>query len=134
MLYFYKNQLQLLEEIPEELTTNQGYIQTIMKNEEFEECRKNTKFDEVLFNLAIQQGKVDFIRRFAEGQTMMFDKKGKDTLGKGANYFSLDQSSSMRKLDTQSKGFALAMMSIAKKQKKEFCVYHIFYKCKSPNF
>jgi len=44
---FYKHQPQLLEEIPEELTLNQAYIQTIMKNEEFEECRKNTKFDEV---------------------------------------------------------------------------------------
>ncbi|KAA9023790.1 hypothetical protein [Niallia endozanthoxylica] len=44
---FYKSQPQLLEEIPEELTSNHAYIQTIMKNEEFEECRKNTKFDEV---------------------------------------------------------------------------------------
>src|SRR3954466_9990249 len=44
---FYKNQPQLLEEIPEELACNQAYIQTIMKDEEFEDYRKNTKFDEV---------------------------------------------------------------------------------------
>ena len=44
---FYKNQPQLLEEIPEELASNQAYIQTIMEDEEFEDYRKNTKFDEV---------------------------------------------------------------------------------------
>ncbi|WP_394237403.1 VWA domain-containing protein [Niallia oryzisoli] len=75
-----------------------------------------------LSNLAISQAKVDFIRRFAEGQTMIYDKKGKDTLGKGPIILCLDQSGSMRKLDTQSKGFALAMMSIAKKQKRDFAL------------
>ena len=44
---FYKSQPQLLEEIPEELTSNQSYIQTIMNDEEFEDYRKHTKFDEV---------------------------------------------------------------------------------------
>src|SRR4051812_41854130 len=44
---FYKNKPQLLAEIPEELASNQAYIQTIMKDEEFEDYRKNTKFDEV---------------------------------------------------------------------------------------
>src|SRR5699024_9466670 len=33
----------------------------------------------------------------------------------------LDQSGSMHKLDYQSKGFALALMSIAKRQKRDFC-------------
>ncbi|MGJ9459000.1 vWA domain-containing protein [Oceanobacillus sp. CF4.6] len=32
----------------------------------------------------------------------------------------LDQSGSMQRLDTQAKGFALALMSIAKKQKRDF--------------
>ena len=75
-----------------------------------------------LSKLTMPQAKVDFIRRFAEGQTMMFDKKGKDILGKGPIILCLDQSGSMRKLDTQSKGFALALMSIAKKQKRDFAL------------
>jgi len=85
-----------------------------------------------LSNLAISQAKADFIRRFAEGQTMIHDKKGKDTLGKGPIILCLDQSGSMKKLDTQqSKGFALALMAIARKQKKGLCIDHIFYKCRS---
>ncbi|MFS0688956.1 VWA domain-containing protein [Sporosarcina sp. 179-K 8C2 HS] len=66
--------------------------------------------------------KIDFLRRFAEKQTMMFEQSGKDTLGKGPIVLCLDQSGSMRKLDSQSKGFALALLSIAKKQKRDFCL------------
>ena len=66
--------------------------------------------------------KFDFLRRFAEKQTMMFEQSGKDTLGKGPIVLCLDQSGSMRKLDSQSKGFALALLSIAKKQKRDFCL------------
>ena len=75
-----------------------------------------------LSNRAIRQAKVDFIRRFAEGQTIIYDKKGKNNLGKGPIILCLDQSGSMRDLDTQSKGFALAMMSVAKKQKRDFAL------------
>ena len=57
---------------------------------------------------------------------MMFDKKGKDTLGKGPIILCLDQSGLMRALDTQSKGFALAMMSVAKKQKRDFALVTFF--------
>ncbi|MCM3712360.1 VWA domain-containing protein [Sporosarcina luteola] len=66
--------------------------------------------------------KTDFLRRFAEKQTMMFEQSGKDSLGKGPIVLCLDQSGSMRKLDSQSKGFALALLSIAKKQKRDFCL------------
>lgn len=65
--------------------------------------------------------KLDFLRRFAEGQTMQYDTKAKETLGKGPIILCLDQSGSMIKLDEQSKGFALALMSIAKRQKRDFC-------------
>lgn len=34
----------------------------------------------------------------------------------------LDQSGSMQRLDTQSKGFTLALMSIARKQRRDFCL------------
>jgi len=65
--------------------------------------------------------KLEFLRRFVEGQTMQYDTKGKESLGKGPIILCLDQSGSMHKLDYQSKGFALALMSIAKRQKRDFC-------------
>ncbi|HEX6923642.1 MAG TPA: VWA domain-containing protein [Bacillales bacterium] len=66
--------------------------------------------------------KLDFLKRFTEGQTMQFEKQGKERLGKGPIVLCLDQSGSMRDLDTQAKGFALAMMSIARKQRRDFAL------------
>ncbi|WP_318617040.1 VWA domain-containing protein [Sporosarcina sp. YIM B06819] len=66
--------------------------------------------------------KNDFLRRFVEGQTMQFKQKGPEVLEKGPIVFCLDQSGSMSKLDTQSKGFTLALMSIARKQRRDFCL------------
>lgn len=66
--------------------------------------------------------KIDFLRRFAEGQTMMYSPKGKETLGKGPIVMCLDQSGSMKALDSQSKGFVLALAMIAKKQKRDFAI------------
>ena len=66
--------------------------------------------------------KSDFLRRFVEGQTMQYEQKGHEVLGKGPIVLCLDQSGSMHKLDTQSKGFTLALMSIARKQKRDFCL------------
>ncbi|MET3574421.1 VWA domain-containing protein [Bhargavaea ullalensis] len=65
--------------------------------------------------------KTDFLRRFSEGETMQFEQKGPEQLNKGPVVLCLDQSDSMSGLDAQSKGFALALMSIAKKQKRDFC-------------
>ncbi len=53
---------------------------------------------------------------------MVYDKKGKEKLGKGPIILCLDESGSMRNLESQSKGFALALMSIAKKQKRDFAL------------
>ncbi|PID14825.1 MULTISPECIES: VWA domain-containing protein [unclassified Sporosarcina] len=64
----------------------------------------------------------DFLRRFVEGQTMMYEQKGQEVLGKGPIVLCLDQSGSMHKLDSQSKGFTLALMSIARKQRRDFCL------------
>lgn len=75
-----------------------------------------------LANMAIPEAKVDFLRKFAEGQLMIYDKKGKETLGKGPIILCLDESGSMKDLETQSKGFTLALMSIAKKQKRDFAL------------
>ncbi|WP_148417120.1 VWA domain-containing protein [Oceanobacillus jeddahense] len=65
--------------------------------------------------------RLDFLRRYVERQTMTYDTKAKETLGKGPIILCLDQSGSMSDLDAQSKGFALALMSVAKKQKRDFC-------------
>lgn len=66
--------------------------------------------------------KLDFMRRFVEGETLQFEKKGKEELGKGPIVFCLDQSGSMHDKDLPSKGFTLALMSIAKRQKRDFAL------------
>lgn len=70
---------------------------------------------------ANQATRLDFLRRFAEGQTMQYEQIGKEELGKGPIILCLDQSYSMRgERDTQAKGFALALISIARKQRRDF--------------
>lgn len=64
--------------------------------------------------------KLDFLRRFAENQTMVYAPEGKETLGKGPIICCLDQSASMEHLDNLAKGFVLAIMMIAKRQKRDF--------------
>mgnify|MGYP001385376198 CR=1 FL=1 len=64
--------------------------------------------------------KNDFLKRYAEGQLMQYEQKGKQSLGQGSIVLCLDQSGSMRRLETKSKGFALALMAIAKKQRRNF--------------
>jgi len=66
--------------------------------------------------------KNDFLRRFVESQTMQYEQKGREVLEKGPIVLCLDQSGSMYKLDTQSKGFILTLMSIARKQRRDFCL------------
>ena len=66
--------------------------------------------------------RIDFLRRFVEGQTMQYEQEGKEILGKGPIVLCLDQSGSMYKLDTQAKGFTVALMSIARKQRRDFCL------------
>ncbi|MHA6260136.1 hypothetical protein ACXYMX_09490 [Sporosarcina sp. CAU 1771] len=66
--------------------------------------------------------RLDFLRRFVEGQTMQYEQRGRENLGKGPIVLCLDQSSSMYRVDAQSKGFALALLSIARKEKRDFCL------------
>ncbi|MFF5996516.1 VWA domain-containing protein [Lysinibacillus sp. KU-BSD001] len=70
----------------------------------------------------LPQANVDFMKRFSEAQTLIYDKKGKSKLGKGPIICCIDESGSMRKLDTQSKAFLIALMSIARKQHRDFAV------------
>ena len=53
---------------------------------------------------------------------MVYEQKGQEVLGKGPIILCLDQSGSMWNLDTQSKGFTLALMSIARRQRRDFCL------------
>lgn len=66
--------------------------------------------------------KQDFLRRFVEGQTLQYDTKGKEQLGKGPIVLCLDQSGSMSDQDDISKGFVLALMSVARKQRRDFAL------------
>jgi len=66
--------------------------------------------------------KNDFLRRFVEGETMQYEQQGREVLTKGPIVLCLDQSGSMYKFDTQSKGFILTLMSIARKQRRDFCL------------
>ncbi|MHC8515433.1 vWA domain-containing protein [Sporosarcina sp. ITBMC105] len=63
-----------------------------------------------------------FLRKFAEGETMQYDQKKRDYTGRGPIVFCFDQSGSMSELDTQAKGFVIALLSIAKKQNRDLCV------------
>lgn len=73
-----------------------------------------------LGSYASPTARMDFLRRYVEGQTLQYDTKGPEQLGKGPIILCLDQSGSMRGQDTISKGFALALMSIARKQRRDF--------------
>ncbi|WP_411347033.1 vWA domain-containing protein [Paenibacillus sp. WLX2291] len=66
--------------------------------------------------------KMDFLRRYVEGQTLQYDTKGPESLAKGPIILCLDQSGSMSTLDAAAKGFTLALMSIARKQKRDFAL------------
>lgn len=67
--------------------------------------------------------RMDFLRRFAEGQTMQYEQTGKEELGKGPIVLCLDQSGSMAgEKDSQAKGFALALMSVARRQRRDFAL------------
>lgn len=64
----------------------------------------------------------EFLRRYAEGEIMQYEQKKREQLGKGPIVICLDQSGSMKLLDNQSKGFVLALLAIAKKQRRDLCV------------
>lgn len=73
-------------------------------------------------NFLHQTSHLDFLVRYAEGQTLTYDKKGKDRKGKGPIIVCMDESSSMYALKEQSKAFCFAMLLVAKKQKRDFAI------------
>lgn len=73
-------------------------------------------------NLLLPNYRLDFLRRFSDHQTLIFDTKGKDRRGKGPIIICMDESSSMSTLKEQSKAFCLALLMIARKQKRDFAI------------
>lgn len=67
-----------------------------------------------------EESKLDFMHRFVEGRTLMYDYKKRSKKGKGAFVVCYDESGSMQELDVEGKGFVLALMAIAKKEKRDF--------------
>lgn len=76
--------------------------------------------------------RLDFLRRFAEGRALQYDSKGQEQLGKGPIVLCLDQSGSMKNHDNISKGFALALMSIAKRQRRDFALILFSIRANNP--
>lgn len=75
-----------------------------------------------LGNYMLGHSKLDFLKRLSEQQTLVFNKKGKDRQGKGPIIVCMDESSSMTSIKAQSKAFCIALLNIAKKQKRDFAI------------
>jgi uncharacterized protein with von Willebrand factor type A (vWA) domain len=75
-----------------------------------------------LLNLRLQETKLDFLKRYAEAQTFMFDRVGKEKLGKGPIVICMDESLSMQNLLNESKAFMLALLTIAAKQRRDLAI------------
>lgn len=63
---------------------------------------------------------LDFVHRLSEGKVAMYDFKKRDKKLKGALIVCYDESGSMRDLDEQGKGFLVALLALAKQQKRDF--------------
>lgn len=75
-----------------------------------------------LANYVMPKSKLDFYRRFAEQQTFIFGQNGKDTAGRGPIIICMDESSSMTSMKAESKALCIALLSIAKKQRRDFAI------------
>jgi uncharacterized protein with von Willebrand factor type A (vWA) domain len=64
----------------------------------------------------------DTLRRYAEGKMLQYSPEAKERLGKGPVVCCLDTSSSMRSKDAESKAVMLALLGIARKQKRAFAL------------
>ncbi|MFA6514530.1 MAG: hypothetical protein WCT50_04575 [Patescibacteria group bacterium] len=80
-----------------------------------------TEFD----NLAHPLMKLDFYKRYVEGNLLIYEKKGKEKVGKGPIIVCCDNSGSMEgPKEFWSKAVALALLEIAKLQKRNFACIH----------
>lgn len=63
---------------------------------------------------------LDFVHRLSEGKIAMYDYKQRAKKIKGAIIVCFDESGSMKDLDEQGKGFLVALLALAKQQKRDF--------------
>ena len=75
-----------------------------------------------LANYILPVSRLDFLRRYAESQTVTFDVKGKTRQGRGPIIICMDESSSMHAMKAESKAFCLAFLLIAQKQKRDLAI------------
>lgn len=78
--------------------------------------------------------RLDFKRRFVEGQVLQYGPGGKQRLGKGPIVICTDTSGSMKELDTEAKALMLALLAIARKQRRAFAVINFSTECTSWTF
>jgi len=80
-----------------------------------------TEFD----SLAHPAMRLDFYKRYTESNLLIYEKKGKEKVGKGPIVCCVDNSGSMEGAkEFWSKAVALALMEIAKLQKRNFACIH----------
>lgn len=75
-----------------------------------------------LANFILPSSKLDFLRRYGEQQTFIFDTKGKEKNGRGPIIICMDESSSMNAIKEQSKAFCITLLMIARQQKRDFAI------------
>ena len=73
-------------------------------------------------NYIFPASRLDFLMRYSESLTFMFDTKGKDHKGRGPIIICMDESSSMYSIKGECKAFCLALLMIAQKQKRDFVI------------
>jgi len=78
-----------------------------------------------LVKLADEDQQWDFFRRWHEGSLLMYRTEATEKVGRGPIVLCLDESGSMAgSREVWSKGFALALMSVAQKQRRDFALVH----------
>ena len=88
-------------------------------------------------NYILPASRLDFLIRYSESLTFMYDIKAKEQWGKGPIIICIDESSSMLSMKAESKAFCFALLMFAQKQKRDFAIIpfssdigevHYFYK------
>lgn len=73
--------------------------------------------------LVLKNQRQEFLRRYAEQNVLQYSKEGKEKLGKGPIIVLLDTSGSMSgREDEEAKAITLALLSLAAKQNRAFCL------------
>ncbi|MFS0815434.1 hypothetical protein ABC382_00500 [Lysinibacillus sp. 1P01SD] len=71
-----------------------------------------------LLNYRNPKTRLDFLKRYAEGEILQYELVGEESAGNGSIIVCLDQSVSMERIECQSKAVLLAFLAIARRQKR----------------